>query len=126
MLHSSCIEFYDREEVDLQDEEVAWTTNVAAPEMIKSQVFYKASDVFMATLIVAELLTVELSDKQFYSQVLKRRKNGSVQFSPTLLHKRYSLFFPLLTQGLADKTKDRPSAKDMLEGFIELRDKMTG
>lgn len=122
----SCIEFYDREEVDLEDEEVAWTTNVAAPEMIKSQVFYKASDVFMATLIVAELLTVELSDKQFYSQVLKRRKNGGVQFSPTLLHKRYSPFFPLLTLGLADKPEDRPSAKDMLEEFVALRAKIIG
>lgn len=112
--------------MDLEDEEVAWTTNVAAPEMIKSQVFYKASDVFMATLIVAELLTVELSDKQFYSQVLKRRKNGGVQFSPTLLHKRYSPFFPLLTLGLADKPEDRPSAKDMLEEFVALRAKIIG
>lgn len=110
--------------MDLEDEEVAWTTNVAAPEMIKSQLFYKASDVFMATLIVAELLTVELSDKQFYSQVLKRRKNGSVQFSSTLLHKRYNAFFPLLELGLSDKPKDRPSAKEMLNDFISLRDKI--
>lgn len=121
--YSSCIEFYGRDEVDLDEEEVAWTTLVAAPEMIRSHYFSKASDVFMATLVVAELLTVNLSDSQFYKNVLGRRKSGDVKFSSGLIHRRYNCLIPLLHKGLANNSKDRPTASEILRDLIAIRSK---
>ncbi|KAG0743805.1 hypothetical protein G6F16_006313 [Rhizopus arrhizus] len=80
----SCIEFNDKEEVHLTDE-VSWTVGVAAPEMIEDGIFCKASDVFMATVIVAELLTATISDQVFERKILQRQDSGHVNFVTTLV-----------------------------------------
>lgn len=107
--------------MDLEDEEVAWTINVASPEMIKKQHFSKASDVFMATLIIAELLTAEFSDDEFYDHILKRKSNGRVEFSPQRINSRYEAFFDLLTLGLSNESSDRPSANNILTYLLKMK-----
>lgn len=108
--------------MDLDEEEVAWTMNVAAPEMINSHKFSKASDVFMACLIIAELLTVDLSDAQFNLNVLNRDKDdGSVKFTSRAINNRYKTFFPLLTLGLANEPEKRPTASKVLNYLLQMK-----
>lgn len=121
IINSSCIEFEDRNIVNLDEEEVAWTTNVASPEMIQKQQFTKASDVFMATLIIAELLTAEFTDEEFYDDILQRKENGSVEFSSEKIHTRHEAFFEVLALGLANEPIDRPSASSILEHLLTLQ-----
>ncbi|GAA5796975.1 hypothetical protein HPULCUR_002353 [Helicostylum pulchrum] len=117
----SCVEFYGREDVDLEDEEVPWTKSVAAPEMVSKHRFSKASDVFMGTLILAELMTAQLSDTEFKKKVLCRKAGGAVDFSPKEISSSYSCYFDLLSKGLKSGASCRPSAEEMLYGLIALK-----
>ncbi|KAI8081061.1 hypothetical protein BDF21DRAFT_451955 [Thamnidium elegans] len=117
----SCVEFYGRETVSLDDEEVPWTKSVAAPEMISMHEFSKASDVFMGTLILAELMTAELSDMEFRNKVLRRKAGGAVDFSPKEINARYSSCFDLLAKGLQREASSRPTAEEMLLGLLALK-----
>jgi hypothetical protein len=117
----SCIEFNQRKVVDLVDEQVAWTQNVAAPEMYYKNQFSKSSDVFMACLIIAELMTVEYSDEEFNLKVLKRKENGSVNFSSKTIHARYKPFLQLLKLGLASNADKRPTASSILDYLLQMK-----
>ncbi|KAG2208747.1 hypothetical protein INT47_007846 [Mucor saturninus] len=117
----SCIEFNNRDIVDLEEEDVAWTVNVSSPEMIKKRQFCKASDVFMATLIVAELLTADLSDDEFNHEILQRKEDGSVDFSSARIHPRFEAFFDLLSMGLSNDPIDRPSADTTLAYLLQMK-----
>ncbi|KAI7898617.1 kinase-like domain-containing protein [Cokeromyces recurvatus] len=119
----SCIEFKSgNDEIDLDQEGVSWTKNVASPEMLRSHKFSKASDIFMAMLIVAELLTADLSDAEFYRQILKRnRSTGEVSFSSDHIHKRYEMFFQLLKLGLSNDPLKRPTASSILECLLKMK-----
>lgn len=105
----------------MDEEEVAWTINVASPEMINKCRFSKASDVFMATLIIAELLTAELSDEEFQDHILQREPIGNVNFSPEKIHRRYEAFFDLLRLGLSSDPNDRPTAATTLAYLLKMR-----
>lgn len=112
----SCIDMGGRAEVSLNKEGVSWTKDVAAPEMIRRGMFCKASDVFMATVILAEMMTPEeYTDKEFQERVLVRDgQDGSVQFSSLDLCNSFSKFFILLQRGLENDPNKRPSASDVL------------
>ncbi|KAG2234205.1 hypothetical protein INT48_006005 [Thamnidium elegans] len=118
----SCIEFYGGDSVNLHDEEVQWTRSAAAPEMIRKRNFSKASDVFMGTLMLAESMTSELSDIEFRNEVLHRKANGAVCFSPERTNARYSSYFDLLSKGLQNEASRRPTAEEMLSGLVALKD----
>ncbi|KAI9357393.1 kinase-like domain-containing protein [Pilaira anomala] len=117
----SSISFFGREKVDLDEEKVAWTVSVSAPEMIKDHSFTKASDVFMATLIISELMTADLTDNEFRKKVLRRKPDGDVSFSPELIDPSFSRLFQLLELGLANDPADRPTAGEMLDGFFQAK-----
>jgi hypothetical protein len=119
-LYRSCIEFDDKEEVHLTDE-VSWTVGVAAPEMIEDGIFCKASDVFMATVIVAELLTATISDQVFERKILQRQDSGHVNFVTTSISKQYEAFFPLLKAGLNNEASSRPTAKAVLDYLLSMK-----
>ncbi|KAG2237511.1 hypothetical protein INT48_005547 [Thamnidium elegans] len=117
----SCVEFYGRDSVNL-DDEVQWTKSVAAPEMIRKSEFSKTSDVFMGTLMLAESMTSELSDVEFKNKVLRRKANGAVRFSPAKINARYSSYFDLLSKGLQNEASSRPTAEEMLSGLVALKE----
>lgn len=105
----------------MDEEEVPWTKSVAAPEMVSKQAFAKASDVFMGTLILAELMTAQLSDTEFKNKVLRRKAGGVVDFSSREINAPFSCYFDLLSKGLQCEAASRPSAEDMLYGLIALK-----
>ncbi|KAI8971791.1 kinase-like domain-containing protein [Mycotypha africana] len=119
----SCIEFREGQSViHLDKEGVSWTKNVASPEMLRDHEFCKASDVFMASLIIAELMTAELSDSDFYHHILGRnRHNGTVNFSSKPINRKFAPFFYLLKKGLANEPSQRPSATDILNYLLKMR-----
>ncbi|KAL9552981.1 hypothetical protein MBANPS3_003505 [Mucor bainieri] len=120
----SCIEFKEgNETTDLDDEKVAWTEHVAPPEMLQKHEFTKASDVFMATLIVAELMTADISDVDFQNNILQRcAKTGRVSFSSTAIDPMYNDFFKLLKMGLHNNPSQRPTAKAILDYLLLMKD----
>ncbi|KAI8886246.1 kinase-like protein [Backusella circina FSU 941] len=118
----SCIELHDAEVVSLDDMEVTWTTHVAAPEMIAKREFRKASDVFMATLIAAELMTGDLTDEAFQKKVLRRDSEGQVNPSCASLNKSFQAFFTILKAGLRNDPEDRPTANNILHKLLLIRD----
>jgi hypothetical protein len=104
--------------------EVTWTTHVASPEMISKREFRKASDVFMATLIAAELMTGDLSDEAFQEKVLLREPGGRVNPSCEGLPKKFDAFFTIIEAGLRNEPEERPSAEDILKKLLIIRDNM--
>lgn len=120
----SCIEFKDGNEIaDLDKEEVAWTEHVAPPEMTQKHIFTKASDVFMATLIIAELMTADISDVDFQDKILQRNaRTGKVAFSSTPINPVYSDFFTLLKMGLCNDPNQRPTAKAILDYLLLMKE----
>lgn len=89
--------------------------------MCKERRFYKASDVFMGTIIIAELMTAELNDEVFSRKILHRTKRGDVDFSPDLIDNNYKMFFNILKKGLSNDPSQRPDAKKMLELLLKLK-----
>lgn len=75
----------------------------------------------MATLIIAELLTADLSDDEFYHDILQRKSDGSVNFCPNRIHSRYEAFVELLSMGLANDPNDRPSAETTLTYLLQMK-----
>ncbi|KAF7724469.1 hypothetical protein EC973_000978 [Apophysomyces ossiformis] len=118
---SSCVELEGKEQLKLSEMGVPWTKDVAAPEMIRHGLFTKKSDIFMAMLIVAEMMTPSLSDKEFQERVLSRTSNGSVEFRPDGLNPIYKSFFPILRTGLHPDAKMRPDALYLLQYFEDMR-----
>ncbi|KAI9249026.1 kinase-like domain-containing protein [Sporodiniella umbellata] len=116
----SCVEFHENEYINLTDE-VSWTLSVAAPEMIKSSMFCKPSDVFMATVILAELMAATTSDQTFEKKILQRQANGLVSFATRLIPKQYKPFFPLLEAGLDNDPSVRPTAKSALNFLLSMK-----
>jgi serine/threonine protein kinase len=98
-----------------------WTKYVAAPEMLRYNKFSKASDVFMAIVIIAEMMTADLSDEEFSSKILHRSRFGYVSFSSAPIHKRYAAFFPLLEAGLSNDPKERPNASAVLKFLVKMK-----
>ncbi|OBZ82020.1 Serine/threonine-protein kinase YPK2/YKR2 [Choanephora cucurbitarum] len=123
----SCIMFErgQKKVIDLNKHDVSWTKNVAPPEMLNNNQFTKASDVFMATLILAEMMAFEASHKDFQRTVLRRhhKNRHEVEFSSEYIHESYQMFFPLLKAGLANSSKKRPSAQAMLDTLLQMRKK---
>lgn len=119
----SCIEFKEgNEAVDLDEEKVAWTEHVAPPEMLQKHIFTKASDVFMATLIIAELMTADVSDVDFQNNILQRcERTGKVSFSSAPIDPVYKDFFTLLKMGLHNNPNQRPTAKAILDYLLVMR-----
>ncbi|GAN09299.1 hypothetical protein MAM1_0257d08824 [Mucor ambiguus] len=119
----SCIEFKEGSETaDLDEEKVAWTEHVAPPEMLQKHTFTKASDVFMATLIVAELMTADISDVDFQNNILQRcAKTGKVSFSSAPINPVYNNFFTLLKMGLHNNSNQRPTAKATLDYLLLMK-----
>lgn len=120
----SCIELKEGNEVaDLDEEKVAWTEHVAPPEMLQKHTFTKASDVFMATLIIAELMTADVSDVDFQNNILQRsEKTREVSFSPTCIDPVYKDFFTLLKMGLHNNPNQRPTAKATLDYLLLMKE----
>jgi hypothetical protein len=94
---------------------------VAAPEMIEYGTFSKASDVFMAMVIIAELTSVNKSDELFEKNVLQRQSNGHVALVTKYIPRRYKQFYPLLRAGLKNDAALRPTAKDVLECLLNMK-----
>ncbi|KAI8091204.1 kinase-like domain-containing protein [Gilbertella persicaria] len=120
----SCIEFKKGKQViDLNEEDIQWTENVASPEMLIQHQFSKASDVFMATIIVAEMMTSDLSDDEFQKLILRRhaKVRHEVAFSSDNIHKKYRHFFPLLKAGLVNDPSKRPTAEAMLTTLLQMK-----
>ncbi|RCH87018.1 hypothetical protein CU097_006262 [Rhizopus azygosporus] len=116
----SCIEFNGRENVHLT-KDISWTYSVAAPEMIEYGIFSKASDVFMAMVIIAELTSVNKSDELFEKNVLQRQSSGHVAVVTKYIPRRYKQFYPLLRAGLKNDAALRPTAKDVLECLLNMK-----
>lgn len=89
--------------------------------MLKHKRFLKASDVFMGTVIIAELMTADLNDDVFANEVLNRGKNYEVSFSPKKIDNGFKKFFKLLEFGLQTNPEDRPTAKTMLELLLNMK-----
>jgi serine/threonine protein kinase len=117
----SCIEFKKKQVVKLDELNLPWTRNVASPEMLRFQEFSKASDVFMAIVIIAEMMTADLSDQEFSKQILHRNRSGCVSFSSKPIHNRYAAFFPLLEIGLSNEPTERPTAGTVLEYLVKMK-----
>lgn len=75
----------------------------------------------MAMLIIAEIMTPNLSDSEFQDLVLSRRKDGSVDFRADAINPMYSSFFHILQRGLHTDPKQRPDAIDLLYYFETMR-----
>lgn len=118
--YRSCIEFNGRENVHLT-KDISWTYSVAAPEMIEYGIFSKASDVFMAMVIIAELTSVNKSDELFEKNVLQRQSSGHVAVVTKYIPRRYKQFYPLLRAGLKNDAALRPTAKDVLECLLNMK-----
>lgn len=117
----SCVEIEDAEEISLDDRGLDWTYEVAAPEMISSNTYSKLSDIFMACVLVAELLTTNLEDDAFEDKVLKRNEEGSTNFSSKSIDKKFKMFFSILKKGLSNSPKHRPTAATMLNELLLLK-----
>ncbi|KAI8646568.1 kinase-like domain-containing protein [Parasitella parasitica] len=119
----SCIEFTQGvETVNLDEEDVAWTDHVAPPEMFKKHTFSKASDVFMATLIIAELMTADISDADFQTRILQRDSStGEVSISTNLIDPTFEVFFTLLKLGLSNNPYSRPTAGAILDYLLAMK-----
>ncbi|KAG0165665.1 hypothetical protein DFQ28_001717 [Apophysomyces sp. BC1034] len=117
----SCVEMNGQDELNLIEMQIPWTNDVAAPEMIQHGVFRKESDIFMAMLIVAEVMTPNLSDKEFQEHVLSRHKDGSVNFRTAAINPIYSPFYGVLQRSLHSDPKQRPDALSMLFYFEAMR-----
>ncbi|KAI9016492.1 kinase-like domain-containing protein [Phycomyces nitens] len=115
----SCVEFKGENEVYLPME-LKWTKEVAAPEMIQDRIFTKKSDVFMATVILCEIMTPRLTDTQFYEQVVIRSKNG-IEFRTDAIAPMYRHFLRLLKSGLHYNYQDRNSAMEGLQYLENMR-----
>lgn len=89
--------------------------------MIDKSEFCKPSDVFMATVILTEIMTATTSDERFKKKVLQRQKNGSVDFVTTYISNQYELFFPLLKAGLSNDPKSRPTANGGLKFLLDMK-----
>ncbi|CEP17724.1 hypothetical protein [Parasitella parasitica] len=120
----SCVEFAQGvETVNLDEEKVAWTEHVASPEMFQKHTFSKASDVFMATLIIAELMTADISDVDFQNQILRRNSStGKVSFSSNLIDPIFKEFFTLLKLGLSNNPNSRPTAGAILDYLLTMKE----
>lgn len=120
----SCIEFTEgKETVKLDEEKVAWTEHVAPPEMLQKHIFSKASDVFMATLIIAELMTADISDADFQTNILKRNNTtGNVTFTSDPIDPIFNNFFSVLKSGLSNNPNQRPTAKTILGYLLSMKE----
>ncbi|KAG2223125.1 hypothetical protein INT45_005681 [Circinella minor] len=117
----SCVKMNGADIIDLNDTEdgVCWTDEVAAPEMIGKREFYLASDVFMTTLIVGELLMSPMSSEVFQKEFLRRKqKFGLVDFQVNMVPPPFRAFCPLLKQGLINDPLERLTALKGLQ-FLE-------
>ncbi|KAI8364944.1 kinase-like domain-containing protein [Blakeslea trispora] len=123
----SCImlERGQKKSIDLKKHDITWTKTVAPPEMLNNHSFTRASDVFMATVILAEMMTPEINYRDFQRLVLRRhtKPRHEVDFSSEHIHERYHQFFPLLRAGLANSQKKRPTAQVMLDTLLQMRRK---
>ncbi|KAI9320034.1 hypothetical protein BX666DRAFT_1362762 [Dichotomocladium elegans] len=87
----------------------------AITEMIASNEFWLASDVFMGTLILAELMASHLTFSEFNTKVLRRHgRKGTVCFDPKEIPTRFSSFYKVLECGLENNPSDRGTATDIL------------
>ncbi|KAI7856025.1 kinase-like domain-containing protein [Circinella umbellata] len=117
----SCVKMNGADIIDLDDTEdgVCWTDEVAAPEMIAKRKFYLASDVFMTTLIVGELLMSPMSSEVFQKDFLRRKQRfGLVDFQVNMVPPPFRAFCPLLKQGLINDPLERLTASKGLQ-FLE-------
>ncbi|KAI9497816.1 kinase-like domain-containing protein [Zychaea mexicana] len=117
----SCVRMDGAKFIMLEDTEdgVNWTDEVAAPEMIDERKFYLASDVFMGTVIVGELLMSPMKSESFQSQVLRRRRRrGVVDFQSEMIPLPLRAFCPLLQMGFHNDPRKRLTAAKALN-FVE-------
>ncbi|KAI9310362.1 kinase-like domain-containing protein [Dichotomocladium elegans] len=117
----SCIDFDNKQVINLDSTGVKWTEDVAAPEMLKYKQFSKESDVFMCAVILAEVMTPSLSDEEFARDVLGRSQDGSVAFNKEKIHPMYKTFMQLLEKALSNEPLQRPTAETIYKWLHETR-----
>ncbi|KAI7867684.1 kinase-like domain-containing protein [Spinellus fusiger] len=108
---SAWITDFGAKEIRLSDTRHGWTKSVAAP----------ASDVFMAMVILCEIMTFEMSDEEFLAKVLIRHKKSNVTFCSDQIHPAYRGFLHILKAGLNNHHRHRPSAQDVFTYLEAMR-----
>ncbi|KAI8390821.1 uncharacterized protein BYT42DRAFT_171251 [Radiomyces spectabilis] len=82
--------------------------------MIAKRIFMKSSDVFMATLMLAEILTHGMDDQEFEQRVLRRQYNGNIDLQLDIFLPCYAPYQPILSNGLKNNPIERPTASSIL------------
>lgn len=82
--------------------------------MLRDAVFCKKSDIFMAALILLEILTPHLSDEEFAKQILVRDAGGNVTINEKQIPTNYSCILPILRRCLDNDYSKRPQAAEVL------------